>query len=80
MRPEETGINNNYWRPGNGREIGQATQNHVNPISGPGIPETVFKVAKEQNKNIKVTQNVYLQYDIACILQGPRHGFESGFS
>ena len=59
MRPEETGINNNGWERENGIEDEELSQNHVEPISGPGIPETVFKAAKEQNRDIKVSNSLH---------------------
>lgn len=53
MRPEETGITSNYWKTKNSRRKKPNSLNYVVPISGEGIPETMFKAAKKQNSKIK---------------------------
>lgn len=54
MTAAESGIGSNRWKPRNGKEKKPESHNYLKPISGEGIPETMFKAAKKQDKKIKV--------------------------
>lgn len=71
MRPEETGITSNYWKTKNSRRKKPNSLNYVVPISGEGIPETMFKAAKKQNSKIKVTKHhISLKFIIHALAKG----------
>ncbi|XP_046847209.1 uncharacterized protein LOC124440816 isoform X1 [Xenia sp. Carnegie-2017] len=53
MTPAEAGIQANYWIPEYGRPKSISQRSHFEPISGEGVPESIFDVMYKQ-KDMKV--------------------------
>lgn len=53
MTPAETGIQANFWTPEYAYPRNISQRNHFAPVSGEGVPESIFEVVRRQ-KDLKV--------------------------
>ena len=63
MTPAESGIQANYWTPEYSNPRNLTQRNHFSPISGVGVPESIFDVVHKQ-KDLKVIETNLYHSDI----------------
>ena len=65
MGVTQSGVYSNYWTPIDGNPPGKAE--HLPPISGRGLPQTLFSVVKAQNPNATVSSFARVLADLILL-------------